>query len=149
VNVIEVIIIGVIMLAGIGWQLAVIQKPGRLLVSGAVSVIIFLGTVVIATIRLFDQSSFGVGDWFGWLGKALAFVILCNLKSYLSPIVFVSVISYAIYGYFEYNHLRLLPVFSELLDWLFGKMPGWVQVLYSLFMLCCTGIAGFEAAADT
>lgn len=148
-NVIEVILIGIVMLVGLAWQVAVLDKPGRLAVSGVVSAIIFVGTVVIATIRFFDHSSFGVGDWFGWIGKSIVFVIVCNVKSYLAPVVFTSVVSYAIYSLFESSHVKLLPVISVVLDWLFGKMPGWVEVLYGLFMLVCTGIAGFDVAADS
>lgn len=145
-NVIEVIIIGMIMLIGLGCQIAASKNTKRLAVSGIVSAIVFAGTFAIATIRLIDKSSFDFGDWMSWVAKATIFVVICNLKSYFSPAIFACVLSYAIYGYFEYDKLQLLPVLSNLLDWLFGKMPTWVEGVYMLFMLCCTGIAGIDAA---
>jgi hypothetical protein len=76
----------------------------------------------------------GPADYFPLLLRCLALCVILVAKGYFGPAVAGYVVSSSIYLSLNTGHLQLAPVFSLLLDWVFGPTADAVEFAYTIFV---------------
>jgi len=140
---IELILIGLLTIGGIYWQIFLIDRdnaydfPNRIIVPIIIGIITLVGLLVHGFIaNLADNRSvYTWGDMFSNLLRALVLFISFTIKSYLGPIFTTLALIMCIYFLFEYNEFRVWKFVEVFFDWIFSKMPNWIEVVYTITLI--------------
>lgn len=137
-QVIEIILLGVIAVAGMMWQVKTIENdnntnaPTRILVPVIGGAIFIIGTFIwgLIAINNNEKQMATVDDLTSILLKELALFGSFALKSYLGPMFLAATICMLIFFGIEFGEFRLAHWVSLFFDWIFGKAPKWIETIY-------------------
>ena len=147
---VEVILIGLLAIGGVVWQIYFIQQdekrvspPLRVIIPLVIGGISIIGLIIHGLIaNLGDsRSSYDWADMFSNLWRVIVLFITFSIKSYLGPIFTALAVIMVCYFLFEYGEFRVWKFVVAFFDWVFSKMPEWVETLY-LVILFLTAIGG-------
>lgn len=126
-----------VLMLGVRWQARTFRgdmhtHQRRMQSAFALGALSFVGIAVWVGFNLADSRSGSSGAAaapyvFGIGFLAVAFVV----KTWLGPLLLSSAASWAVYMYFQYGELRLIPIFEMLVDGLLKGAPPGTTTLYA------------------
>lgn len=146
----EVIIFGVLGIGGVIWQYNLLRKdwqtrkiPDRVIIPLILGAIAAIGIVIHALIAHYGdpRSTYDWQDMLANLKKIVVLFFSFSLKSFFGPIFTALALIMFCYFYLEYGEIRVWDFISIFFDWVFSKMPNWVENIYYcvLFLVAVGG----------
>ena len=142
-NWLEILLIGIFTMAGIGWQglaftkMSQGQPPLVVIVPASIGFILLVGLIVHGIIYAFV----GTGDYtfseFLSLFWAILFTtIVLTIKGVFSPLLLALTIIMIIYSLFEPGDFKFwsFEIVQDFMDWLIGSFPKWIKNTYTVIM---------------
>lgn len=114
-----------------------IESPNKFTWPFYFGVTIIIGSIIYGIIALVQGTSDYINSLYAYINlimRCIVFAIILIVKTYFGPLVLGYVVSASIYFWFEDGELHLLPVFEQLLDWVFFSVSKPVHVLYTVLV---------------
>ncbi len=147
-EVLQIVLVGILMVGGLAWQVALLRKddaavPQRVVPTMVIALVLAVGVAGVSTLGFFDETRrltfFAV---VGNVFRATALGGFLIFKSYLAPLVTAFVASSLIYGYMTYGAFQPVPIIQSAFEWALSGAPHWLSWAYvictSLYMLGCS-----------
>ena len=165
-NPIVIMLIGAICVGGIAWQIYLIKEvdrlslgfiflwedvPKRVKIPFLFGASAFAGCILYSGFAIFTRTTGPIStidDGISLSFKALVFWFAATFKSYFSAAVLAFMLSFAVFNYFEHGEIALIPIMSELVQWLFSttsKTLYWIYVgIWFTYLLGTSVLESFE-----
>jgi hypothetical protein len=113
------------------WTLLFFHVKHRAFPPFALGGLLFLGTVVYGPL-LIAAGQVTVVQFMTMVCKVAVFWAVLTVKGFLSAIVAAAVLVYGVFHFMQTGELLLVPMFNELLGWVFNTSSGGLFTIYSL-----------------
>lgn len=151
-----------ILIFGLGWQLFLAEKYGesdigiidldnfdrnfnskRMLIPSTLASLAFIIIVLYAIglivwnifVGIDQRATNTVGPDFKILLLLAILAVVIVIKSFYAPILLSAALSWALYMWFQYDIIEVIPIFSFVIEFLLNWAPPWVQNFYIMGML--------------